>query len=165
MNRITLFVCLVAVCGSVFWAAVPPVTAGRNLPGDESRQARHLLTGILDKLISSGGGDGTPRVVTPSTVVVPISVQPTTASADATAAANAAATAVPTAALGAAAPVAPSNPDAVALAAAQALGAKPGGSAGGINIVSSAPMALSNPIDILGGTFTGQKSIGFGLGH
>lgn len=78
----------------------------------------------------------------------------------ATANANAAATAVPVAGIGAPGAAAPAaSADAVALAAAQALGAKPGGAAGGINIVSSAPMALSNPIDIW------TKQAGLGLGH
>jgi hypothetical protein len=46
-----------------------------------------------------------------------------------------------------------SNTDAVALAAAKALGGGGSGGTGGLNVVSSNPLSISNPIDLQGGNY------------
>lgn len=149
MSRFKLLCCLVVCCGLLFWGG--PFAQAFGLSDNIALEARArrslqttssfpLLTAkaaeLADALKQAFGMTGTSNAATGGTTMAP-ATQP-----QAVPSGNAA------------------SSDPVALAAAKALGTQ----TGGINIVSSAPVALSNPIDVLGGTGQYSKGTLFGLG-
>ncbi|PNH04251.1 hypothetical protein TSOC_009598 [Tetrabaena socialis] len=143
--RFLLLVALAFGAVTAFWLA-PAVNAG----GSSGRQLQGILSGghdetndklieLLKYAISAKQAPQPAPAPVPVPVVVP--AQPAVAAAQ---------------------PVLASPSDGVALTAAQAL---LGGNKGGINIVSTSPIALDNPIDISSGSYSSRGSMSKALGR
>ncbi|PNH04252.1 hypothetical protein TSOC_009599 [Tetrabaena socialis] len=181
--RFLLLVALSFGAVTAFWLA-PAVNAGRDMPispttdglsgGSSGRQLQGILSGGHDEtndklmgllkpsltLTGDPGPCGLARLVRPQYAIsskqAPAPVpEPVPVVAPAQPAAV-----IP--AVAAAGPVVAPPTDAVAMAAAQAL---LGGNKGGINIVSTSPIALDNPIDIFGGNYNARGSAIKTAGH